>query len=200
MRGGSGWSTAGRHPEGGQGGRGATPPPHPPHRPASRGGPVPHPPGQGGLVPPPARERSRSATRPPAPAAGSHRGRGEQASPRQRARTPHRLRPEKVGEHELECYGGPRPHAQNDASDTRIVDCPGKAEGRNEAKRPPALQAPPRPHKRGVRRTPPPPPSPPPRHTNATDPPRGAQPPQGVQAEGTEKGPHTRRPAPTTRG
>ena len=38
----------------------------------------------------------------------------------------------------------------------------------------------------------PPPPSP--------DPPRGAQPPQGVPAEGTEQGPHTRTPAPTTRG
>ena len=35
---------------------------------------------------------------------------------------------------------------------------------------------------------------------NATDPPRGAQPPQGVPAEGTEQGPHTRTPAPTTRG
>ena len=35
---------------------------------------------------------------------------------------------------------------------------------------------------------------------NATDPPRGAQPPQGVPAEGTEQGPHTRMPAPTTRG
>ena len=46
----------------------------------------------------------------------------------------------------------------------------------------------------------PPPPQPAPRHTNATDPPRGAQPPQGVQAEGTEKGPHIRTPAPTTRG
>ena len=46
----------------------------------------------------------------------------------------------------------------------------------------------------------PPPPQPAPRHTNATDPPRGAQPPQGVQAEGTEKGSHTRTPAPTTRG
>ena len=35
---------------------------------------------------------------------------------------------------------------------------------------------------------------------NATDPPRGAQPPQGVPSEGTEQGPHTRTPAPTTRG
>ena len=46
----------------------------------------------------------------------------------------------------------------------------------------------------------PPPPEPAPRHTNATDPPRRVQPPQGVPAEGTEKGPHTRTPAPTTRG
>ena len=35
---------------------------------------------------------------------------------------------------------------------------------------------------------------------NGTDLPRGAQPPQGVPAEGTEQGPHTRTPAPTTRG
>ena len=35
---------------------------------------------------------------------------------------------------------------------------------------------------------------------NATDPPRGARPPQGVPAEGTEQGAHTRTPAPTTRG
>ena len=96
--------------------------------------------------------------------------------------------------------GGHAPHGQHDASDTRFVACPGKAEGRNEAERPPALQAPPRPHKRGVRRKHSPPPQPAPPHTNATDPPRGAQPPQGVQAEGTEKGPHTRTPAPTTRG
>ena len=58
--------------------------------------------------------------------------------------------------------GGHAPHGQHNASDTRFVAYPGKAEGRNEAERPPALQAPPGPHNRGVRRTPPPPPSPPP--------------------------------------
>ena len=93
--------------------------------------------------------------------------------------------------------GGHAPHGQHNASDTRFVACPGKAEGQNEAQRPPALQAPPRPHNRGVR---PPPPQPAPRQMNATDPPRGAQPPEGVPAEGTEQGPHTRTPAPTTRG
>ena len=95
--------------------------------------------------------------------------------------------------------GDNAPHEQHNASDTRFVACQGKAEGRNEAQRPPALQPPPRPHKRGVRRTSSPL-QPVPRHTSATDPPRGAQPRKGVQAEGTEKGPHTRTPAPTTRG
>ena len=102
-------STPGRRPEREQGGRGATPPPRPPpHQPASCGGPGPHPPRQGGW-PPPAREGSRSVTRPPAPAVGSHGGREEQAGPRLRTGTPHRSYPEKPGEHEPEWYGGPRP-------------------------------------------------------------------------------------------
>ena len=84
------------------------PPPHPPTGPQAAGAPAPSPRGRGD-GPPPARERSRSATRPPDPAAGSHGNRGEQASPRQRARTPHRSRPEKAGEHKPEWYGGPRP-------------------------------------------------------------------------------------------
>ena len=59
--------------------------------------------------------------------------------------------------------GGHAPHGQHNASDARFVACPGKAEGREEAERPPALQAPPRPQSRRKRRTPPPPPpSPPP--------------------------------------
>ena len=125
--------------------------------------------------PTPARRNSMEAA-PPAPAAGSHRNRGEQASPGQRAGTPHRWRPVKAGEHE--------PDGQNDASDTRFVACPGKAEGRKEAERPPALQAPPGRANGG--HSAPPPPQAAPRDTNATNPPRGTQPPQGVQAKGTE--------------
>ena len=93
-------------PRGGGGEAAARPPP--PTGPQAAGAPAPTP-EAGGMPPPPAREGSRSATRPPAPAAGSHRNRGEQASPRQRARTPHRSRPVKAGEHEPEWYGGPRP-------------------------------------------------------------------------------------------
>ena len=37
--------------------------------------------------------------------------------------------------------GGHAPHGQRNASDARFVACPGKAEGREEAERPPALQS-----------------------------------------------------------
>ena len=84
------------------------PPPPPPHQPASRGGPGSHPPRQGGWTPP-AREGSRSVTRPPAPAAGSNGGREEQVGPRLRTGTPRRSCPEKPGGREPEWYGGPRP-------------------------------------------------------------------------------------------
>ena len=94
--------------------------------------------------------------------------------------------------------GGHAPHGQNDASDTRFVACPGKAEGQNEAERPPAYRPPPAAQTEGMAH--PPPPQPAPRYTNATDPHRGAQPPQGKHTKGTEKGPHTRTPAPTARG
>ena len=88
----------------------ARPPPPPPQPARKPRGPRPPPPKAGGMVPPPpARGRSRSTARPPAPAAGSHRNRGERASPRQRARTPHRSRTVKAGGHEPEWYGGPRP-------------------------------------------------------------------------------------------
>ena len=127
------------------------------------------------VPPPPAGERSRSTARPPPPAAGSHRNRGEQASPRQRARTPHRSRPEKAGEHEPERHGGHAPHDQNDASDTCFDACQGKAKGRNEAERPPALLAPPAAQTGGTAHGPPPPPKPAPQHTNAGDPPHGGR-------------------------
>ena len=81
--------------------------------------------------------------------------------------------------------GGHAPHGQDDASDTRFVACPREGRGTEQGR------ATPRPTGLAPAA---------PRHTNATDPPRGAQPPQGVQAEGTEKGPHTRTPAPTTCG
>ena len=71
-RGGPGWNTAGRHPEGEQGGRAATPPPSS-EWPASRGGPGPHPPRQGGWSPPRPREEPERDS-PPRPTRRLPRG------------------------------------------------------------------------------------------------------------------------------
>ena len=87
--------------------RDSPPPPPPPDQAPAAGAPAPNPRGRGD-GPPPAREGSRSVTRPPAPAAGTHRGREEQAGPRLRTGTTHRSYPEKPGEHKPEWYGGPR--------------------------------------------------------------------------------------------
>ena len=193
-------STAGRHPEGEQGGRGATPAPQPPSPARKPRGPRPPPPEARGMVSPPP-ERGAGARPTPSPQPLAPTGAAE--NKRARANAPGRRtdraerRPASTNRSGM---GGHAPHGQRDAGDTRFVACRGKAEGRNEAGRPPALQAPPGRTNGGYGARLPPPPEPAPWHTNATDPPRGAQPPQGVQAEGTEKGPHTRTPAPTTRG
>ena len=84
------------------------PPPRPPTSPPAAGAPAPTPRDRGD-GPPPAREGSRSVTRPPAPAAGSNGGREEQVGPRLRTGAPRRSCPEKPGGRELEWYGGPRP-------------------------------------------------------------------------------------------
>ena len=152
------------------------------------------------MVPPPpergAGARPAPPPQPPAPTGAAKNKRARANAPGRRTDRTQRSLVSTNGSD----MGGHAPHGQHNASDDRFVSCSGKAEGRNEAERPRALQAPPRPHKGGYGTRPPPPPQPAPRHTNATDPPRGAQPPQGVPAEGTDKGPHTRTPAPTTRG
>ena len=186
-RGGPGRSTAGRQPEGGGGV--ARPPPTPPHRPASRGGPGPHPPRLGGLVPPPPKRgagaRPAPPPRPPAPTGATENKRARANAPGRRTDRAQRRR----ANANRSVMGGHAPHGQNDASDTRFVACPGEAEGRNEAERPPALQAPPRPHKRAVRRTPPPPPpARPPAHERHGPAPRCAAP-TGRAGRGDREGP-----------
>ena len=70
---------------------------------------------------------------------------------------------------------GATPYYQNDASDTRFVACPGKAEGRNEAERPPTTLPPPAAQTGCAAHGPPPPlPHPPTReHPGSADPPYG---------------------------
>ena len=85
--------------------------------------------------------------------------------------------------------GGHAPHGQNDASDTRFVARPGKAEGRNEAERPPALQAPPGRANGGHGARPPhPPPARPPAHERHGPAPRHAAP-TGRAGQGERVGP-----------
>ena len=148
------------------------------------------------VPPPPERGAGARPAPPPQPPAPTGAAKNKQARANAPGRRTDRTQRSLVSTNRSD-MGGHAPHGKHNASDTRFVVCPGKVEGRNEAERPPALQPPPGRTNGGYGA--PPPPQPAPRHTNATDPPRGEQPPQGVPAEGTEKGPHTRTPAPTTR-
>ena len=171
--------------------------PPPSHRPASRGGPGPHPRGRGDGPPLPERgagARPAPPPQPPAPTGAAENKRAHANAPGRRTDRAQRRR----ASTNRSGMGATPPMDSTTPVTPALLPAQGRQRDGTRQSDPPALQAP-RPHKRGVRRTPPPP-QPAPRHTNATDPPRGAQPPQGVQAEGTEKGPHTRTPAPTTRG
>ena len=171
------------------------PPPNPPHRPASRGGPGPHPPRQGGSVPPPpergAGARPAPPPQPPAPAGATENKRARANAPGRRTDRAQRRR----ASTNRSGMGGHAPHGRNDASDTRIVACTGKAEGGNEAERPPALQAPPWPHKRGVRRTPPPPKPAPGTRTPRTRP-AARSPHRACRPRGQRRAPIPARPRP----
>ena len=169
------------------------PPPRPPTSPQAAGAPAPTPRGRGDGPPPPERGagvRPAPPPQPPAPMGAAKNKRAHACAPGRRTDRTQRslLSTNRSG------MGGHVPHGQHNASDARFVACPGKAEGRNEAERPPALQAPPRPHNRGVRRSPPPLPARAPACERHGPAPRRAAP------TGTEQGPHGRTPAPTTRG
>ena len=194
-RGGPGWSTAGRHPEGGAGRPRRDPPRHPPTGPQAAGAPAPTPRGRGGWSPPPpergAGARPAPPPQPPAPTGAAENKRARANAPGRR--TDHA--PRRRASTNRSGMGGRAPHGQNDASDTRIVACPGKAEGRNEAERPPALQPPPRPHKRGDRRTPPPP-SPPPGTRTPRTCPAARSPHRACRPRGQRRAPTPARPRP----
>ena len=174
-----------------KGGRGAAarPPPPPPPPARKPRGPRPTAPGAGGVGPPPLPERGARARpapppQPPAPTGAAENKRARANAPGRRKDRAQRRR----ASTNRSGMGGHAPHGQKDASDTRIVACPGKAEGRNEAVRPPASQAPPRPHKRGVWRTPPPPPACPPAHERHGPAPRRAAP-TARAGQGDREGP-----------
>ena len=146
--------------------------------------------------PPPARERSRSATRLPAPAAGSHRGRREQASPRQRARTPHRLRPEKAGEHKPEWYGKPRPPMDSTTPVTAaLLPAQGRQRDGTRQSDPPPYRPPPAAQTGGTAHAFPPP-SPPPRTRTPRTRPAARSPHRTCRPRGQRRAPTSARPRP----
>ena len=95
------------------------------------------------MVPPPpergAGARPAPPPQPPAPTGAAENKRARANAPGRRTDRAQRRRVST----NPSGMGGHAPQGQHDASDTRIVACPGKAEGRNEAQRHPALQAPP---------------------------------------------------------
>ena len=192
-----GWVGSRRPPPPQRESRGATArppplvPPPPPSGPQAAGRQPPPPRGRGDDPPSPrqdrgAREGGQSRVRPHAPAACSRRNHDEQANPRQRNRAPHRPRSGAANEHEPERYGGHALHGQRDTKDTRFVACPGKVEGRTEARRPPAPLAPPAAQSGGTAHRPPPP-------TPRTPPP-------GAGTLGRADPPHGERTAPSQVG
>ena len=147
------------------------------------------------MVPPPpergAGARPAPPPQPPAPTGAAKNKRSRRNAPGRRTdRTQRSL----VSTNRSD-MGGHAPHGQHNASDTRFLACPGKAEGRNEAERPPALQAPPRPHQRGVRRTPPPP-SPPPGTRTPRTRPAARSPHRACRPRGQRRAPTPSRPRP----
>ena len=147
------------------------------------------------IPPPPERGAGARPAPPPQPPAPMGAARNKRARAYAPARRTDRTQRSLVSTNRSG-MGGHAPHGQHNASDTRFVACPGKAEGRNEAERPPALQAPPRPHNRGVRRTPPPPPQPAPQHMSATDRPAARSPHRACRPRGQSRAPTPARPRP----
>ena len=177
-------------------------PPKPPHRPASRGSPGPHPPRQGGWSPPPP-ERGAGGDPPPRPSRRLPQGprRTSEHAPTRQDDT--QIAPREGGRARTGVVWGATPPMDRTTPVTpALLPAQGRQRDRPRQSDPPPYRPPPAAQTGGTAHAPPPPPPPRPasRHTNSTDPPRGAQPPLGVQAKGTEKGPHTRTPAPTTRG
>ena len=187
-RGGPGLSTAGRHPEGEQGGHGATPPLRPPTGPQAAGAPAPTPRGRGDGPPtPPERGAGARPAPPPQPPAPTGAAENKRARANAPGRRTDRAQRRRVSTNRSG-MGGHAPHGQHDASDTRFVACPGKAEGLNEAERPPALQAPPGRTNGGYGARPPPPPARPPVHERHGAAPRRAAP-TGRAGRGDREGP-----------
>ena len=184
-------------PRRGAGGRGA---PHTPSPPPARKprGPRPPAPEAGGMVLPCPREEPERDP-PPRPSRRLARGPRRTSEPAPTRQDAAQMAPREGGRAGTGVVWGATPPMDSTTPVTPAL-LPAQGRQRDDARQSdsPPYRPPPAAQTGGTAHAPPPQPAP--RHTNATDPPRGVQPPQVVQAEGTEKGPHTRTPAPTTRG
>ena len=176
------------------------PPPAPPPARKPRGPRPPPPEAGGGWSPPPAPERSRSATHPPPPSRRLPQGPRRTSVPAPTRQDAAQIAPREGGRARTGVVWGARlPMDCATPVTPALLPAQGRQRDGTRQSDPPPYWPLPAAQTGGTAHAPPPPP-PTRQHTNATDPPRGAQLPQGVQAEGTEKGPNTRTPAPTTRG
>ena len=175
-------------------------PPTPPTGPQAAGAPAPTPRGRGDGPPPRPREEPERGP-PPRPSRRLPQGPRRTSGPAPTRQDAAQIAPREGGRARTGMVWGITPPMDSTTPATpALLPSQGRQRDGTRQSDPPPYRPPPASQTGGTAHAPPPPPQPAPRHTNATDPPRGAQPPQGVQAEGTEKGPHTRTPAPRTRG
>ena len=172
------------------------PPPTPPTGPQAAGAPAPTPRGRGGWSPPPP-ERGAGAQPAPPPQPPAPTGAAENKPARANApgRRTDRAQRRRASTNRSD-IGIHAPHGQNDASDTRFVACPGKAEGRNEAEQPPALQAPPGRTNGGSGARPPPPLGLPPGRRTPRARPAARSPHRACKPGGQRRAPTPARPRP----
>ena len=171
-------------PRGGAGRPRRDPPPHPPHRPASRWGAGPHRPRQGGWSPllPPERGAGARPSPPPQPPAPT----GTAGNKRARANAPGRRTdraPRRRASMNRSGMGTTPPMTRTTPVTPALLPAQGRQRDGTRQSDPPPYW-PPRPHKRGARRTPPPPPQThPPAHKRHGPAPRGAHSPKPGRGE-----------------
>ena len=193
-RGGPGLSTAARHPKGERGGRGATPlPPPPPGSPQAAGDPAPTPRGRGDGPPPRPREEPERDP-PPRPRRRLPQGPQRTSKPAPTHQDAAQIAPREGGRARTGVVWGATPPMDSTTPVTpALLPAEGRQRDGTRQSDPPPYRPPPAAQTGGTAHAPPPP-AHPPAHE------RHGPVPQGVQAEGTEKGPHTRTPAPTASG
>ena len=161
-------------------------PPQPPHRPASRRGPGLHPPREGGWSPPRPREEPERDP-PPRPSCRLPRGPRRTSEPAPTRQDAAQIAPREGGRAQTGVVWGATPPMYNKTPVTPAL-LPAQGSQRDGTRHSdPLPTGPPRPHERGVRRTPPPPARPPAHERHGPAPRRAA--PTGRAGRGDREGP-----------